>query len=251
VRGHWNALLLTQVPGHWRHLAVRALGLQAGSSAITTPFLPEWVVPLQPSGDLRPVFVFPASHSDPAMHTDAAIARLVGSNRPVWGLAHTAAHRDLVRQAGVAALGAEYVRQIRALQPTGPYLLFGNCMGGYLAWETARQLLSLGHEIAGVAFFESPLRTDFAQVRAGPVPVESANVWRLGHYYGPEPLNVFLTHVMTSKWHGAKWWRPWRHVALLGTDAVLLPEGDGRPHAEHMAAAIRNWAIAAESPLHS
>jgi len=102
-----------------------------------------------------------------------------------------------VDHSGVAALGAEYVAQIRALQTTGPYLFFGDCMGGYLAWETARQLLAQGEVIASMAFFEAPLRKTFAAVPTGPMPVDSANVWRLGHYYRPEPLPVALTHLMT------------------------------------------------------
>jgi thioesterase domain-containing protein len=89
------------------------------------------------------------------MRGDTEIARLVEGDCPCWGFAQTARHRDLVRQEGVAALGAEYVQQIRALQPAGPYLLFGNCLGGYLAWETARQLQALGEAIAGIAFFEA------------------------------------------------------------------------------------------------
>lgn len=224
---------------------MRALAIEPDSGAVITPFLPEWVVPLRPGGYLPPVFMFPSSHSDPAMRGDAAIAQLVGADRPIWGLALTPAHRDLVRNSGVAALGAEYVRYIRALQPSGPYLLFGNCLGGYLAWESASQLLAQGQEIASIAFFEVPLRADFANVRAGPIPVTATNVWRLGHYYRPEPLPLHVTHVMSAKWHGANWWRPWQQVATLGMETTLLPDGDVGSHAERLAAVIGEWSSAA------
>ena len=230
---------------------MRGLARRIDSIAITTPFVPEWVASLQPAGDLRPLFVFPASHSDLTMRTDTEIACLVGPDRPIWGLAHTAAHRDLVRHEGVAALGAEYVRQIRVLQPAGPYLLFGNCMGGYLAWETASQLLAQGAQVSGICFFESPLRADFANVRAGLMPVDTTNVWRLAHYYAPAPLPVRLTHLMTPEWHGAKWWRPWQDLAQVGMEVAVLTDDGTMPRAERMAAAIRNWAMAAETPRHS
>jgi hypothetical protein len=205
------------------------------------------MVPLQPEGRQQPVFVFPSSHSDPAMRSDAEIARELGRERPVWGLAHQEVHRDLVRRAGVAALGAEYVAQIRALQPAGPYLLFGNCMGGHLAWETASQLLAQGAHVSDICFFEVPLRADFANVRSGPIPVEATNVWRLGHYYAPAALPVRLTHIMTPQWYGARWWLPWQDLALGGMDVVLLAEDDVRPRAERMAEAIRAWCLVAEA----
>lgn len=206
-------------------------------------------MPLQPVGSQPAVFMFPASHSDPTLRHDAEVVRHVGTDRPFWGLAHVAAHRDLVRQEGVAALGARYVAQIQALQPRGPYLLYGNCLGGYLAWETARQLLLQGACVDRLLFYEVPLRRDYLEIRPGPMPVESPVVWRLAHYYSPAALPVTLTHIMTPEWSGARWWRPWRNLALRGLEAVLLPS-EGTPGPERrasvLAEAIRAWCAADE-----
>ena len=68
-----------------------------------------------------------------------------------------------------------------------------------------------------------PLRANVAEVLTGPMPLDSSNVWRPGHYDRPEALPVILIHVMSAKWHGAKWWRPWQYVAELGTRVVLGP----------------------------
>jgi hypothetical protein len=114
-------------------------------------------------------------------------------------------------------------------------------MGGYLAWETASQLLKLGVEIAEICFFEAPLRKDFANVRAGPIPVETTNVWRLGHHYAPTPLPVCLTHLMTPAWHETRWWRPWQDLALDGLEVVVLADDDIAPRAERLALALRAW----------
>ena len=65
-----------------------------GSNGIT-PFQPDWVIPLHAGSAGQAVFVFPASHSDPALSQEAVIARAAGGNRPVWGLAFGAALRDL------------------------------------------------------------------------------------------------------------------------------------------------------------
>lgn len=210
-----------------------------------TPFLAAWVVPLQPEGEKPPVFVFPSSHSERTeMAVEAKIARNVGSGRPFWGIGHDPGHLELVRRDGVAALGLEYARQLQAIQPEGPFLLYGNCLGGYLAWETARQLLDAGRDIVGLLFFEVPLRADFDDVREGPLPVHSANLWRLSHYYRPPALPIHLTHLMTAGWQAAGWWEPWQQVAQGSHDLVTIPvETDAAfEHREaRIAGHIRDW----------
>ena len=45
-------------------------------------------------------------------------------------------------------MAARYISEIRVLQPTGPYLVVGECLGGGLAYELARQLRALGADVA-------------------------------------------------------------------------------------------------------
>jgi hypothetical protein len=220
-------------------IAVGAAEDQRSSEGIT-PFLPDWIVPLQLEGAGRPVFVFPAADNEPmALVTEAKIAAHVGGDRPFWAFARNASQYDLVHDHGVPALAAEYVAQIRALQGNGPFLLYGTCIGGYFAWETARQLLDAGEEIAGMLFNEVPLRPDFATVLPGHPPVRnSKNLWRLSHYFQFPPLPVDLTYVMTESWQARGWWEPWQDVVggtfqtavlpnlTLGTEAFLAQRDD-------------------------
>lgn len=48
----------------------------------------------------------------------------------------------------VEELAEHSVREIRFVQPEGPYYLSGNCMGGLPAFEAARQLQAAGAEVA-------------------------------------------------------------------------------------------------------
>jgi hypothetical protein len=218
-----------------------------------TPFVAEWVTPLQPEGMGRPVFVFPPAHDErSALAIEAKIAVHVGRDRPFWGFGGFSALREVLRSGGPEALGAEYVAQIRAIQPEGSYLLYGNCLGGYLAWETARQLLAAGEEIAGILFFEVPLRSDFARVRSGRPPVDHPNPWRLAHHYRVRPLPVDLTHVMTAGWHASKWWRPWQEVALGSFETVIIPgetETAFDRREERIARHVRDWIERSEARL--
>ena len=107
-------------------------------------------------------------------------------DHPFWGFPRDHPQLDRAREEGVPTLAAEYVRQIRTIQGEGPYLLSGNCAGGYMAWETARQLLAGGDEIAGLLLYEAPLREDFAELLPGVTPAHVSRPWRLSLYYRPD-----------------------------------------------------------------
>ena len=159
-----------------------------------------------------------------ALDIEARVAMHVGRDHPFWAFARDDSQLDLVHERGVAALAAGYIAQIRAIQGKGPFLLYGSCIGGYAAWETARQLLDTGEEIGGMLFFEVPIRPDFTTVLPGHPPVRSSrNLWRLSHYYQLHALPIDLTYVMTESWHPRDWWAPWRDVVLGTFETVVLP----------------------------
>jgi thioesterase domain-containing protein len=53
------------------------------------------------------------------------------------------------------ALAADYIAEIRAVQPEGPYHLGGYSSGGLIAFEIARQLAAAGQAVALVALLDS------------------------------------------------------------------------------------------------
>jgi thioesterase domain-containing protein/acyl carrier protein len=61
----------------------------------------------------------------------------------------------------VGAMASEYLREVKARQPVGPYNLCGYSFGGLVAFEMARRLRDSGDEVALVGLFDtmmSPLR---------------------------------------------------------------------------------------------
>jgi amino acid adenylation domain-containing protein len=52
-------------------------------------------------------------------------------------------------------MAAHYVDEVRAVQPRGPYLVAGVCLGGQIAFEMARQLVAAGEEVAATVVVES------------------------------------------------------------------------------------------------
>jgi aspartate racemase len=69
--------------------------------------------------------------------------------------------RGEVPHSSVEAMAVDYLKEIKARQPNGPYLLCGYSFGGLVAFEIARRLAESGTEVGFVGLFDtlmSPLR---------------------------------------------------------------------------------------------
>ena len=112
---------------------------------------PSALAPIQPSGSNPPFFCFGFT-AGPIFRS---LARRLGSDQPLIGVDPT-----LVDGSQVSApyrmedVAASLARQMRELQPEGPYHLGGICAGGLLAYATATHLLSQGQQVATLALFE-------------------------------------------------------------------------------------------------
>lgn len=84
------------------------------------------------------------------------LAQHLPENQPFYGL--QAIGLDGKRQplSSVEAIAAEYIKEIRQVQPHGPYLLGGHCFGSWIAFEMSQQLRRQGEEIAAVLVIDSP-----------------------------------------------------------------------------------------------
>lgn len=58
----------------------------------------------------------------------------------------------------IEGMAAEYIHEIRQVQPEGPYYLAGLCAGSIIALEMARQLQCVGEAVKPVIVFDPPLR---------------------------------------------------------------------------------------------
>ena len=114
------------------------------------------VLLLQADGSERPFFCVPAPSSN--VFTYVELARSLGSDRPVYGLQlPTEDAKTHIPQAfrSTEEMAADYVRQLRSVQPHGPYLLGGHSAGGVIAFEMAQQLQAAGEDVELLALFDS------------------------------------------------------------------------------------------------
>ncbi len=109
----------------------------------------EFLVPIQ-RGDAanRPLFLVAGGWGgEIEFLVYAPIARHLGPSQPIYGLKAKGAGTSAPPHASVAEMAADYIREIRAIQPAGPYRIAGECVGGICAHEIACQLTDAGQEV--------------------------------------------------------------------------------------------------------
>ncbi len=96
------------------------------------------------------------------------LARRLGNRQPVFGFSSRGldgrAEFDTIEE-----MAAQYVNDLRVVQPCGPYHLGGYCFGGNVAYEMARQLDSQGEKVALLALFNcAPPNSRYMRARWTP-----------------------------------------------------------------------------------
>ncbi len=74
------------------------------------------------------------------------VARVAGVDQPVYAIPPLTGSGTSPLYT-IQAMAAKSVEAIRRVQPEGPYLLGGYCIGGLVAYEMAQQLIALGQRI--------------------------------------------------------------------------------------------------------
>lgn len=77
------------------------------------------------------------------------LSRLLPADMNYFGIRYIAEEKTEPYRT-VPQLAAQYLKQVREMQPHGPYLLAGWCIGGTIAFEMARQLEEKGESLAGL-----------------------------------------------------------------------------------------------------
>ena len=161
-------------------------GSAAHAAASPTGPLPGRLVVLRAGSPAQaPVLCVHAAGGDVSLYEE--LARELPAGPAILGVRPPAAG-DLVpgpaptaAGGGLEQLAREHVAAIRVAQPHGPYRLVGECTGGALAYEIARQLEAAGERVSLLALIDAlPLWEP--PLREVPAP------WRLPHAApGPHP----------------------------------------------------------------
>jgi thioesterase domain-containing protein len=111
------------------------------------------LVAVQPNGSKPPIFLVHGMGGG-MLWGYANLARHLGAGQPVYCF-HSRALEGLEEFARVEDMAAQYVADLRAVQPNGPYYLGGYCFGGEVAFEMAQQLRAQGQVVELLLLFNA------------------------------------------------------------------------------------------------
>jgi thioesterase domain-containing protein len=86
------------------------------------------------------------------------LSRLIpnlGMDQPVFGFRPRWVEGNGEGYTSVEEMAREFLKELRAVQPKGPYLLGGYCVGGIAALEIGRLLLEEGEEVKLMVFLDT------------------------------------------------------------------------------------------------
>jgi thioesterase domain-containing protein/acyl carrier protein len=108
------------------------------------------LITIHPSGSKPPFFC--------AHGTDSylQLSRYFGSDQPFYGLAQHLEGRK-VCHTSIEDIAAHYLKEVRRVQPEGPYYMGGHSLGGVIALEMAQQLKKQNQEIELLVLLDSGL----------------------------------------------------------------------------------------------
>ena len=188
------------------------------------------LVPIQPHGSKPPFFCVHAVGGTVIEYHD--LARHLGPDQPFYALQSRGLDGNQEPHKSIHDMAAHYIKEMREVQPDGPYLLGGRSLGGIIAYEMACQLRAKGEEVALLALLDSypvgyqKLTTDgHRRPSLGRFGAHLKNLRRLSLYekllyvinksqYGPIKIRSQIWRTIYSSYHrfGRELPRAMRHV---------------------------------------
>jgi thioesterase domain-containing protein len=159
---------------------------------------------------------------------------LVGADRPCYGLQARGLYGDAAPHETFEEAAADYLVEMRSVQPHGPYLLAGFSGGGITAYEIARQLQDAGEEVAFLGLLDTPLANDQELTLRDRALIHWQRIAREKHRY----LTNFLADRLAWEWN--------KFRRRISGDAP--PPPSDRFHSEAIEGAFRRACLRYQTP---
>ncbi|MCA9215036.1 MAG: amino acid adenylation domain-containing protein [Planctomycetales bacterium] len=116
------------------------------------------LISLQPDGDRPPLFLVHPPGGIVVCYQ--ALSRLLPSNQPTYGIRSRGLYGNEDLPESLVEMAAEYIEQIRTVQPKGPYLIGGWSLGGVIAYEIAQQLSAAGETVEQLLMLDTTVPSE-------------------------------------------------------------------------------------------
>jgi thioesterase domain-containing protein len=110
------------------------------------------LVPIKPGGSKNPLYVIHGDGLNVLVFNK--LATCLDKDQPVYGLQAIGLEGG-ERQSAMKDIAARYVAEIIDQNPSGPYLLAGYSLGGYIAVEMRAQLVAMGKNVKMLMIFDT------------------------------------------------------------------------------------------------
>jgi amino acid adenylation domain-containing protein len=194
------------------------------------------LVTIQGRGFLPPLFI--AHGLGGSLLSFLEMANALGPEQPVYGLQLPAFIDE--HQADLRILAANYVKQVRAIQPVGPYNLVGHSSGGLVVFEMACQISDQGETVGLLALldcdpnigkvphrpfkdwntFTSSFRRVLAQLKTGESGIEEWLARRTMHH--TIKIRSWLAERLRHLGIARRWLPDSVRASLLGAEGYLV-----------------------------
>ncbi len=139
------------------------------------------LIPVQTGGSRLPIFCV---HGDEANNF---LPKYLGPDQPFYAISHQGEDGKPIRLNTVEDMAAQFIREIRTVQPHGPYQLSGYSFGGIIAYEIAQQLRKAGEDVPVLVFFDTYDPKEYIAVarREAPLhlPLKTGVVRRMAKFF--------------------------------------------------------------------
>jgi amino acid adenylation domain-containing protein len=122
------------------------------------------LVPIHPQGSKRPFFCVHGGAGNVLLFRRLAFH--IGPDQPFYGLQSQGLDGKTKYLTTVEEMAAHYQREIRQVQPQGPYFLGGYCMGGAVAYEIAQRFQREGETVAFLGMIDTYYPEEHAESRS-------------------------------------------------------------------------------------
>jgi amino acid adenylation domain-containing protein len=110
------------------------------------------LVPLQPKGDRPPLFMV---HADGGVFFYNRLVKFLSPEQPLYGIQALGLKGIDKPLFSVAEMASQYIKEIKTIQPTGPYFIASYSIGAYIIFEMGHQLMNSGDQIGILGFIDT------------------------------------------------------------------------------------------------
>jgi thioesterase domain-containing protein/aryl carrier-like protein len=121
------------------------------------------LVPIQPVGTMPPLYIVHGAGGN--VVNFYGLTTRIGTDQPVYGVQAQALEADQHALTTIEDMAAHYLKEIRRVQPKGPYHFLGYSFGGIVVLEMAHQLHAAGETVGMLGMLDTRAR-DYVRVKS-------------------------------------------------------------------------------------